>query len=197
MCKPIPRPLSKKSKLRISLYRVSGFEQCFYCMLIWGLSKYISLKWNQAADHLLLLNTKRSWKNKKKSETSFPASFSAWFLKKKYFCCIFCSNFTVWYNSYIKGIIREILRNMYNIVLLNFINFIFVINLKIDLMFLINLGFFACPKSQDKYLNNLRTKRAFRMKLKAFFIIFEGLLLKPIYFFGRWEPDFNWMCTVS
>ena len=73
---------------------------------------------------------------------------------------------------------------MYNIVLLNFINFIFVINLKINLIFLINV-FFACPKSQDKYLNNLRMKRAFRMKLKAFFIIFEGLLLKPIYFFGR------------
>ena len=49
------------------------------------------------------------------------------------------------------------------------------------------------PKSQDKILNILRTKRAFTMKQKAFFIIFEGLSLKQIkkIFFGRWESNFK------
>ena len=36
------------------------------------------------------------------------------------------------------------------------------------------------PKKQDKKLNILRTKRAFKMKQKAFFVIFEGLSLKQI-----------------
>ena len=31
------------------------------------------------------------------------------------------------------------------------------------------------PKSQDKNLNILRTKRAFEVKQKVFFIIFKGL----------------------
>ena len=34
------------------------------------------------------------------------------------------------------------------------------------------------PKSRDKNLNNLRTKRAFKMKQKTFFIIFKGLSIK-------------------
>ena len=40
--------------------------------------------------------------------------------------------------------------------------------------------FFTCTKSQCKNLNILRKKRAFKMKSKAFFIIFEGLSLKQI-----------------
>ena len=40
--------------------------------------------------------------------------------------------------------------------------------------------FCTCPKSQDKNLNILRTNRVFKMKLKVFFIIFEGLSLKQI-----------------
>ena len=36
------------------------------------------------------------------------------------------------------------------------------------------------PKSRDKSLNMLRTKRAFRMKLKTFFIIFKELSIKQI-----------------
>ena len=43
----------------------------------------------------------------------------------------------------------------------------------------------------DKNLNILRSKRAFKMKEKAFFIIFKGLSLKEINFFGRWEFVFN------
>ena len=36
------------------------------------------------------------------------------------------------------------------------------------------------PKSQNKSLNILRIERAFKMKKKAFFIIYEGLSLKQI-----------------
>ena len=45
----------------------------------------------------------------------------------------------------------------------------------------------------DKNLNILRSKRAFKIKEKAFFIKFKGLSLKGIKksFFGRWESDFN------
>ena len=41
--------------------------------------------------------------------------------------------------------------------------------------------FSTCPISQDKNLNILRTKKAFKVKERAFFIIFEGLSLKQIY----------------
>ena len=40
--------------------------------------------------------------------------------------------------------------------------------------------FSTCPKSQDKNLNILRTKRVFTMKWKTFSIIFEELSLKQI-----------------
>ena len=40
--------------------------------------------------------------------------------------------------------------------------------------------FSTWPKSHDKNLNILRTKRAFKVKWKAFFIIFKGLSLKLI-----------------
>ena len=36
------------------------------------------------------------------------------------------------------------------------------------------------PKGQDKNLNILRTKRAFKVKLKAFFIIFQGLSVSDL-----------------
>ena len=51
----------------------------------------------------------------------------------------------------------------------------------------------ACPKGQDKNLNILRAKRAFKMKEKAFLNIFEGLSLKQIIKkdFGSWEFDFK------
>ena len=42
------------------------------------------------------------------------------------------------------------------------------------------------PKNQDKNLNILRTKRAFKMKKKHF-----SSFLKGFQFFGRWEPDFK------
>ena len=54
-----------------------------------------------------------------------------------------------------------------------------------------NQGIFSTwPKSQDKNLNILRTKWAFKMKQKAFFIIFKELSLKQINnVFRRWEFD--------
>ena len=39
--------------------------------------------------------------------------------------------------------------------------------------------FYTWPKSQNKNLN-MKTKRAFKVKWKAFFIIFKGLLLQQI-----------------
>ena len=48
----------------------------------------------------------------------------------------------------------------------------------LELTYLSNQAFFPTrPKSHDK---GLRTKRAFKMKQKAFFIIFKGLSMKHI-----------------
>ena len=49
------------------------------------------------------------------------------------------------------------------------------INFENYLTFLIK-RFSTLPASQDKNLNILRTKRAFKMKQKAFLITFNGLL---------------------
>ena len=50
----------------------------------------------------------------------------------------------------------------------------------------------AWLKNQHKNLNILRTKRDFRIKQKAFFIIFKVLSLKQMKrFFGRWESEFK------
>ena len=49
-----------------------------------------------------------------------------------------------------------------------------VINFVINFKFLVNRVFFK-PNSQDKDLNILKTKKALKMKLKRFFIIFEEL----------------------
>ena len=53
--------------------------------------------------------------------------------------------------------------------------------------------FSAWSKNQDKNLDILKTKKAFKIKQKVlFFLIFKGLSLKPKKnFFGRWESDFN------
>ena len=42
-------------------------------------------------------------------------------------------------------------------------------------------------KCQDKNLNILRTNRAFKIKQNAFFIVFEALALKKIFFFSEGE----------
>ena len=48
-------------------------------------------------------------------------------------------------------------------------------NLDVNLIFLIKLIFLHDRKVMTKNLNILRTKGAFKTKLKAFFIIFKGL----------------------
>ena len=58
----------------------------------------------------------------------------------------------------------------------------------INIIFLIKSFFSIWPKNQDKHLNILRTKRAFKMKQKIFFIVSKGLsATETKFFFGRWE----------
>ena len=71
----IPRSLSKKIKLSISLD-----QQCKVLnslLLLYANLRAIKTLLNQPADHLLLPNIKLFQKKNKQSGTSFPASFSA------------------------------------------------------------------------------------------------------------------------
>ena len=54
------------------------YRICFYCISSWGLSKYIESKLQNTFFYLEY----SFLKNKKRSGTSLPASFSQWFLKK-------------------------------------------------------------------------------------------------------------------
>ena len=47
--------------------------------------------------------------------------------------------------------------------------------------------FSTLPKNQDKNLNISRIKRAFKTKQKAFFITFNGLLLRQVKYFFQVE----------
>ena len=67
----------------------------------------------------------------------------------------------------------EVLGNMF--IVINYLPGCDVINFEINLNFLIS--FSTWPRSQNKNLNIFRTKRAFKVKLKAFFIICKGLSL--------------------
>ena len=49
-----------------------------------------------------------------------------------------------------------------------------------NLTFTIKSFFLHDQNSQDNNLNILKTKRAFKTKLKAFFFIFKGLPLKQL-----------------
>ena len=122
-------------------------------------------------------------KNKKRSGTSLSASFSAWFSKKNSFLVIFYNknipNFIFWL-----PLIREILRIMCIEIVFNQV--VTSWNLKLTLSFS-SSRFFYITKNQDKNLNILKTKRAFKMKLKAIFITFKGLpVTQTKIFFGRW-----------
>ena len=104
------------------------------------------------------------------------------------------SNFIVWLPS-----LREILRNMWIVGVYypgcNVMNFEINFTFLIKLFFLHDFLYFFSPISQDKKFkkfNILRTKKAFKMRYKRFFIIFKGLQLKQIKnVFGRREFDFN------
>ena len=69
-------------------------------------------------------------------------------------------------------LIREILINMCVVILCQ--PGCDVINFELNLIFLIKLFFLHVQKIKTKKLGILRTKSAFKMDLKAFFIIFEG-----------------------
>ena len=123
-------------------------------------------------------------KNKKGFGTSLPASLSALYSKKNIFLySITWPNFIFWLL-----LIHDIFSNMV-IVIVNQ-----TVTLKFwNLLYRSNQAIFSTwSKSQHKNLIILRTKRAFMVKLKAFFIIFNGLSLKRTkHFFGRWGPDFK------
>ena len=55
-----------------------------------------------------------------------------------------------------------------------------VMNLKVNLIFLIKPFFLHDQKVVTKTKNILRTKRAFKIKQKAFFITFKGISIKQI-----------------
>ena len=76
----IPRPFSKNIKLSIYLDQFFYFFNSvgFYRMPSWRLSKYIEIKLQITCFYLIKSFFKR---NKERSETSFPGSFYAWFLK--------------------------------------------------------------------------------------------------------------------
>ena len=138
----------------------------------WGLLKYIETKLQSPSFYLY----KAFLKNKKRSGISLPASFSAWFLKKLFLLLysINWPNFVFWWS-----LLCEIFGNM--CIVIGCYPGCNVINFEINPTFLIKLFF----QSQDKNLNILRTKRAFKKKLKVLSIIFEGLslkgLLRPIF----------------
>ena len=71
----IPRPLSEKSKLSISLDQECKVLNSLF--LSYANLRAIEIEWNQAADYSLLLNIKLFLKTKKQSGTSFAVSFSA------------------------------------------------------------------------------------------------------------------------
>ena len=140
---------------------------CFYCMSSWGLSKHIETKLQTTSLYL--------FKNKKRSGTSFPGSFSTWFLKKnisfvilyyltKFHCLVAFTSWDIGQYVYSNCFLTRLWRH-------KFWNYPCLSN---------KAGFSTWPKSQGKNLNIMRAKWAFKMKEKTFFIIFKGLSLKQI-----------------
>ena len=109
------------------------------------------------------------------SPTHFVFDFS-----RKIFFMLYSIN---WPNSTVwLLLLLEILVNMC-IAILCFVG-CDAINFEINLIFLIRLCFYMMKSSRQKF-NILRMKRAFKLKLKAFFIIFRGLSMAK--FFVRLE----------
>ena len=74
----IPRAFSKKSKLSISLDQHSKVS---YSLFLWyNKLRTIETYWNKAADHAFTWY--KAFLINKRSGTSLPVWFSAWFLKK-------------------------------------------------------------------------------------------------------------------
>ena len=139
----------------------------FIACLSQGLSKYIKFRCRPLA----FTSCKTSLKNKKTPGTSLPISLLPDFWRKIVLLLYYSkwSNFIFWLL-----LLREILGNMCIIIIClpswDFINF--------EINFYNRAVLSTWPKSKDKDLNMLGTKRAFKMKQKAFLIIFKGLSLK-------------------
>ena len=109
------------------------------------------------------------WFFRKESGTRFPTAFYVWLFNKKCF------------SSYI--LLTDQISLSDCIYLLSFGQYGIaivcwpgrdVINLEINLIFLIMPFFYMTKRSRQKF-KYLRTKIAFKMKWKTFFIIFKGL----------------------
>ena len=115
------------------------------------------------------------FKKQKRSETSIPASFSAWFLKEKYFSCynlltkqismsdcLYFPARDVWKYIYCKYLFPSLWYHRFWRYPFLFYQTVFLLD----------------QRSQDTYLNIFGTKRAFKLKQKWFFIMFKELSLK-------------------
>ena len=85
--KLIPGPFQKNQNwLFLRINSPKFYTVCFNFMLIWGLSKYSETKLQTTC---FLPYMKLFFNKKKRSKTSFPASFSTWFSKKNISLVIF------------------------------------------------------------------------------------------------------------
>ena len=113
---------------------------------------------------LLIQRYAQFWLFRKGSENSFSSTFYTWFWREIHFLLysVNWSNLIVWL-----PLLREILGNMY----------IRLLRHKVWHWSSLSTQaiFFIRQKIQDKNLNILRMKIAFKVKWKAFFIIFQGL----------------------
>ena len=129
---------------------VLKFYKVCFCSS-WGLSNYVETTKLQTSYFSLI------YYNKKSSRTSVPAPFSAWLLRKIFVIAYQLTNCIFWLS-----LLRKILDNV-GITIVCWPGFS-VINFAINL-YLYNLVVFSTwPKSQDKTLNILKTKCAFKMK---------------------------------
>ena len=74
----IPRPFSKKSKLSISL---DQYSKVWYNFFLWY-AKLSTIRTFRLSCRPLAFTSHRAFLNNKKSGTSIPVSFSAWFLMR-------------------------------------------------------------------------------------------------------------------
>ena len=164
--KLFPDPFLKtQNQVYLWVNNLKFYTVCFYCMLGSGLSKYIETKLQTTCFYLI----RSFFKNKKRSGTSFPVSFSAWFLKKNIsFIMCYCLTkyclvvFTLWDNGkyvYCNCFLTRLWRH-------KFWNQLYLSNQAV---------FSTLPESQGNNSNILRTTKAFEMKYKNFFTIFKGV----------------------
>ena len=155
------------------------YTVCFNCMKRWGLLKYLETKLQTTCFYFAWSFLK---KNKNKSETSPLASYSTWFSKIKYFSCYILLSDQISLSGYPYS--WDIRQHVYCSC---FLTKLWRHKFWSQPYLSDQVVFYSWPKSQHKNQNILITKRAFKMKWKAFYIIFKGISLKWI----RWEPDFK------